>query len=174
MTDSTNLIRIIKQVEPAEIYNLGAQSHVAVSFETPEYTANSDAMGTLRLLSNKNTWNGKRRQDFIKLVQVNCMVLLMSLRKMRILLSIQEALMPFRSYMHIGLQRTTVMHMVFLLAMASYLITKVQEEVETFVTRKITRGLSMPDLGIDDCLYLGNLNAKRDWGTLKTMLRSNG
>ena len=74
LTDSTNLIRLIKEIEPDEIYNLGAQSHVAVSFETPEYTANCDALGTLRILrSSKNTRFNSKKQKFIKLVLVNFM-----------------------------------------------------------------------------------------------------
>ena len=75
LTDSTNLIRLIKDIEPDEIYNLGAQSHVAVSFETPEYTANCDALGTLRILrSCKNSRFNSKKQKFIKQVLVNFMV----------------------------------------------------------------------------------------------------
>ena len=73
LTDSTNLIRIIQQVKPDEIYNLGAQSHVAVSFETPEYTANSDAIGTLRILEAIKILGLENKQNFIKQVQVSCM-----------------------------------------------------------------------------------------------------
>ena len=95
LTDSTNLIKIIQQVQPDEIYNLGAQSHVAVSFESPEYTANSDAIGTLRLLEAIN---------FIRQVPVNYMELLKNLHKMKTPLFTQEVHMQWQNYMHTGLR----------------------------------------------------------------------
>ena len=167
LTDSTNLIRIIKQVEPAEIYNLGAQSHVAVSFETPEYTANSDAMGTLRILEAIRILGMEKKTRFY---QASTSELYGAINE-----SPQNENTPFNPRSPYAVSK-----------LYAYWITKNYRDAygifacngilfnhesprrgETFVTRKITRGLSRVDLGIDDCLYLGNLNAKRDWGHAK-------
>ncbi len=164
LTDSTNLIRIIKQVEPHEIYNLGAQSHVAVSFETPEYTANSDAIGTLRILEAIRILEMEKKTRFY---QASTSELYGEVKE-----SPQNEETPFNPRSPYAVAK-----------LYAYWITKNYRDAygifacngilfnhesprrgETFVTRKITRGLSRIDLGIDDCLYLGNLDAKRDWG----------
>ena len=164
LTDSTNLIRIIKQVEPDEIYNLGAQSHVAVSFETPEYTANSDAIGTLRILEAIRILEMEKKTKFY---QASTSELFGAIKE-----SPQNENTPFNPQSPYGVAK-----------LYAYWITKNYRDAynifacngilfnhesprrgETFVTRKITRGLSRIDVGIENCLYLGNLNAKRDWG----------
>ena len=167
LTDSTNLIRIIKQVEPDEIYNLGAQSHVAVSFETPEYTANSDAIGTLRILEAIRILEMEKKTKFY---QASTSELFGAIKE-----SPQNENTPFNPRSPYAVAK-----------LYAYWIAKNYRDAydifacngilfnhesprrgETFVTRKITRGLARIDAGIDHCLYLGNLNAKRDWGHAK-------
>ena len=164
LTDSTNLIRIMKQVNPDEIYNLGAQSHVAVSFETPEYTANSDAIGTLRILEAIRILEMENKTKFYQASTSELYGLIQE--------SPQTENTPFYPRSPYAVAK-----------LYAYWITKNYRDAynifgcngilfnhesprrgETFVTRKITRGLSRIDKGIDKCLYLGNLNAKRDWG----------
>jgi GDPmannose 4,6-dehydratase len=164
LTDATNLIRIIQQVQPDEIYNLGAQSHVQVSFETPEYTANADALGTLRILEairilgleNKTRFYQASTSELYGLVQETP----------------QRESTPFHPRSPYGVAK-----------LYAYWITVNYRESygmfacngilfnhesplrgETFVTRKITRALSRIHLGLQDCLYLGNLDGRRDWG----------
>ena len=164
LTDSTNLIRIIQQVQPDEIYNLGAQSHVAVSFEAPEYTANSDALGTLRILeavrilglTEKTRIYQASTSELYGLVQETP----------------QKESTPFYPRSPYGVAK-----------LYAYWITVNYRESygmyacngvlfnhesprrgETFVTRKITRGLCRIDAGLEQCLYMGNLDSKRDWG----------
>ena len=172
LTDSTNIIRIIKQVEPDEIYNLGAQSHVAVSFETPEYTANSDAIGTLRILEAIRLLGMEKKTKFY---QASTSELYGSIKE-----SPQSESTPFNPRSPYGVAK-----------LYAYWITKNYREAygifacngilfnhesprrgETFVTRKITRGLSRISLGMENCLYLGNLNAKRDWGHAKDFVEA--
>ena len=167
LTDSTNLIRIIKQVEPCEIYNLGAQSHVAVSFETPEYTANSDALGTLRILEAIRLLELEKKTKFYQASTSELYGLIHE--------SPQTEKTPFNPRSPYAVAK-----------LYAYWITKNYRDAynifacngilfnhesprrgETFVTRKITRGLSRIDVGIEKCLYLGNLNSKRDWGHAK-------
>ena len=167
LTDSTNLIRIIKQVDPDEIYNLGAQSHVAVSFETPEYTANSDAIGTLRLLEAIRILEKQKKTKFY---QASTSELYGQVKE-----SPQTEETPFKPRSPYAAAK-----------LYAYWITKNYRDAygifacngilfnhesprrgETFVTRKITRGLSRIDKGIDQYLYLGNLNSLRDWGHAK-------
>jgi GDPmannose 4,6-dehydratase len=167
MTDSSSLIRIIQAVQPDEIYNLAAQSHVAVSFEEPEYTANSDALGTLRLL------------EAIKILGL--------VKKTRFYQASTSEL--FGKVQEIPQKETTPFYPRSPYAAAkiyAYWITVNYREAygiyacngilfnhespvrgETFVTRKITRALARIKLGLQDCLFLGNLNAKRDWGHAK-------
>jgi GDPmannose 4,6-dehydratase len=164
LTDATNLIRVIQEVQPDEIYNLAAQSHVKVSFETPEYTANTDALGTLRLLeairilgleTKTRYYQASTSEMYGKVQQVP-----------------QSETTPFYPRSPYGAAKVY-----------SYWITVNYREAygiyacngilfnhespirgETFVTRKITRGLARIKFGLQDCLYLGNLDAKRDWG----------
>jgi len=164
LTDSTNLVRIIQQVQPDEIYNLGAQSHVKVSFEIPEYTGQVDALGTLRILeavrllgmeSKTRIYQASTSEMFGKVQEIP-----------------QKETTPFYPRSPYGVAK-----------LYGYWIVKNYRESyglhassgilfnhesprrgETFVTRKITRGLSRISVGEQDILYLGNLNAKRDWG----------
>ena len=164
LTDSSNLIKIIQDIQPDEIYNLGAQSHVAVSFEAPEYTANSDALGTLRILeavrllglTNKTRIYQASTSELYGLVQEIP----------------QKETTPFHPRSPYGVAK-----------LYAYWITVNYRESygmyacngilfnhesprrgETFVTRKITRGLSRIDADLDTCLYMGNLDSLRDWG----------
>jgi GDPmannose 4,6-dehydratase len=164
LTDSTNLIRIIQQVQPDEIYNLGAQSHVAVSFEAPEYTANSDALGTLRILE------AVRMLGLIhktRIYQASTSELYGLVQEIP-----QKETTPFYPRSPYGVAK-----------LYAYWITVNYREAygmyacngilfnhesprrgETFVTRKITRGLARIDAGLDQCLFMGNLDSLRDWG----------
>ena len=167
LTDSTNLINIIQRVKPDEIYNLGAQSHVAVSFATPEYTANCDALGTLRILEAVRTL---KRIDHTKIYQASTSELYGLVQEYP-----QTEKTPFYPRSPYGVAK-----------LYAYWITVNYRESygmfacngilfnhesprrgETFVTRKITRGLSQIDQGLNNCLYLGNLDAVRDWGHAK-------
>jgi len=167
MTDSSSLVHVVEKVQPDEVYNLAAQSHVAVSFEEPEYTANSDALGTLRLL------------EAIRILGLS--------KKTRFYQASTSEL--FGKVQEIPQRETTPFYPRSPYAAAklyAYWITVNYREAynmyacngilfnhesplrgETFVTRKITRGLCRIVLGLDNCLYLGNLNAKRDWGHAK-------
>ena len=164
LTDSTNLIRIIQQVQPDEIYNLGAQSHVAVSFEAPEYTANSDALGTLRIL------------EAVRMLGLTAKTRIYQASTSELYGLVQEIpqkeTTPFYPRSPYGVAK-----------LYAYWITVNYREAygmyacngilfnhesprrgETFVTRKITRGLARINAGLEDCLYMGNLDSLRDWG----------
>ena len=164
LTDSSNLIRIIQQVQPDEIYNLGAQSHVAVSFEAPEYTANCDALGTLRIL------------EAVRLLGLTEKTRIYQASTSELYGLVQETPQrestPFYPRSPYGVAK-----------LYGYWITVNYRESygmyccngilfnhesprrgETFVTRKITRGLSRIDAGLEECLYMGNLDSLRDWG----------
>ena len=167
LTDSTNLIRILQSVQPDEIYNLGAQSHVAVSFDTPEYTANSDALGTLRLLEAIRILGLSKTTKFY---QASTSELYGLVRE-----SPQTELTPFypRSPYAVAKQYAYWITINYREAYDIFACNGIlfnhesPRRGETFVTRKITRGLSRIDLGLENCLYLGNLDAKRDWGHAK-------
>lgn len=164
LTDSTNLIRIIQIVQPDEIYNLGAQSHVAVSFEAPEYTANSDAIGMLRILEAVRLLG---MTETTRIYQASTSELYGLVQE-----TPQKESTPFYPRSPYGVAK-----------LYAYWITVNYRESygmyacngilfnhesprrgETFVTRKITRGLSRIDVGLEDCLYMGNMDSKRDWG----------
>ena len=164
MTDATNLIRIVQEVQPSEIYNLAAQSHVQVSFETPEYTANADALGTLRLLEAIRIL---RMENAVRFYQASTSELYGKVCEVP-----QRETTPFypRSpyaaaklyayWMTVNYREAYRMH-------ASNGILFNHEgptRGETFVTRKITRAVAAIEHGLQDKLYLGNLDAKRDWG----------
>lgn len=164
LTDSTNLIRIIQEVQPDEIYNLGAQSHVKVSFETPEYTANSDAVGTLRLLEAIRLL-GMERQ--VRFYQASTSELYGKVQEIP-----QKETTPFypRSpyaaaklyayWITVNYRESYGMHA------SNGILFNHESPVrgETFVTRKITRAAARIVLGLQDKLFLGNMNANRDWG----------
>jgi GDPmannose 4,6-dehydratase len=164
LTDSTNLIRIVQQVQPDEIYNLGAQSHVAVSFEEPEYTANADGVGTLRMLEAIRMLGLKDKTRFYQASTSELYGLVQEVP--------QSEKTPFYPRSPYAVAK-----------MYAYWITVNYREAygmyacngilfnhesplrgETFVTRKITRAIARIALGLQDCLYLGNLGALRDWG----------
>ncbi|CAK6696780.1 GDP-mannose 4,6-dehydratase [Synechococcus sp. CCY9201] len=164
LTDSTNLIRIVQQVQPDEIYNLGAQSHVAVSFESPEYTANCDALGTLRIL------------EAVRILGLSAKTRIYQASTSELYGLVQEIPQkestPFYPRSPYGVAK-----------LYAYWITVNYREAygmyacngilfnhesprrgETFVTRKITRGLARIDAGLEPCLFMGNLDSLRDWG----------
>ncbi len=164
LTDATNLIRIIQEVQPDEIYNLGAQSHVAVSFETPEYTANSDALGTLRLLEAVRILGLGKKTRFY---QASTSELYGQAREIP-----QTENTPFCPRSPYGVAKLYA-HWICINYREAYgfyscsgILFNHESPIrgETFVSRKITRGLSRIKLGIQDCLYLGNFDARRDWG----------
>jgi len=167
LTDATNLIGVIKKVEPHEIYNLGAQSHVKVSFETPEYTGQVDGLGTLRVLEAVRLLG---MQDNVRIYQASTSELYGLVQAVP-----QTETTPFYPRSPYGVAK-----------LYGYWIVKNYRESygmhcssgilfnhesprrgETFVTRKITRALSQISVGLQNCLYLGNLDAKRDWGHAK-------
>ena len=167
LTDSSNLIRIIEEIQPDEIYNLGAQSHVAVSFESPEYTANCDALGTLRILEAIRMLNLCKKTKFY---QASTSELYGKVREIP-----QNEMTPFYPRSPYAVSK-----------LYAYWITVNYREAyeifacngilfnhessrrgETFVTRKITRGLARIAVGLEECLFLGNIDTKRDWGHAK-------
>ena len=172
LTDSTNLVRIIQKVQPDEIYNLGAQSHVKVSFEVPEYTADVDALGTLRVLEAVRLLG---MESSVRIYQASTSELYGLVQE-----TPQKETTPFYPRSPYGVAK-----------LYGYWITKNYREAygmyactgilfnhesprrgETFVTRKITQALSKISVGLQDCLYLGNLNAKRDWGHAKDFVEA--
>ena len=167
LTDSTNLIRLIKEIEPDEIYNLGAQSHVAVSFETPEYTANCDALGTLRILEAVRILGLIKKT---KIYQASTSELYGLIQE-----TPQKESTPFYPRSPYGVAKLYAYWITInyreaygLFACNGILFNhESPRRGETFITRKITRGLSRIDAGLSDCIYLGNLNSKRDWGHAK-------
>ena len=172
LTDATNLISVIKKVEPDEIYNLGAQSHVKVSFETPEYTAQVDGLGTLRVLEAVRLLGMEKKT---RIYQASTSELYGDVQE-----TPQTETTPFYPRSPYGVAK-----------LYGYWIIKNYREAynmhcssgilfnhesprrgETFVTRKITRGLSRISVGLEKVLYLGNLNAKRDWGHAKDFVEA--
>jgi GDPmannose 4,6-dehydratase len=171
LTDTSNLVRIVQETQPDEIYNLGAQSHVAVSFESPEYTADVDALGTLRLLEAIRILGLEQKTRFY---QASTSELYGLVRE-----TPQRETTPFYPRSPYGVAK-----------LYAYWITVNYREAyglyacngilfnhesprrgETFVTRKITRGLANISQGLEDCLYMGNLDALRDWGHAKDYVR---
>ena len=172
LTDATNIINVIKQVEPDEIYNLGAQSHVKVSFETPEYTGQVDGLGTLRILEAVRLLGMEKKT---RIYQASTSELYGDVQEVP-----QTETTPFYPRSPYGVAK-----------LYGYWIIKNYREAydmhcssgilfnhesprrgETFVTRKITRGLSRISVGLEKVLYLGNLNAKRDWGHAKDFVEA--
>ncbi|MEX5516749.1 GDP-mannose 4,6-dehydratase [Pseudophaeobacter sp. 1A09344] len=171
LTDSSNLTRILSEVQPDEVYNLGAQSHVAVSFEAPEYTADVDAMGTLRLLEAIRFLGLEKKTRFYQASTSELYGLVQEVP--------QTETTPFHPRSPYAVAK-----------MYAYWITVNYREAydmyacngilfnhesprrgETFVTRKITRGLANIAQGLEDCLYMGNIDALRDWGHAKDYVR---
>ena len=164
LTDSTNLIRILQEVQPDEVYNLGAQSHVAVSFETPEYTANADAVGTLRLLEAIRILKLEQKVRFYQAGTSEMF------GKVQAIPQIETT--PFYPRSPYGVAKVYA-HWITVNYRESYGLFATNgilfnhespRRGETFVSRKITRALSRIHVGLEDCLDLGNMNARRDWG----------
>jgi len=164
LTDSTNLIRVIQEVQPHEIYNLAAQSHVAVSFETPEYTANTDALGTLRLLEAIRILG---LEDKTRFYQASSSELYGKVKEVP-----QTETTPFYPRSPYGAAKlyaywiTVNYREAYSMFACNGILFNHESPVrgETFVSRKITRALARIKLGLQNRLYLGNLDAKRDWG----------
>ena len=164
LTDSSSLIRIIQTVQPDEIYNLAAQSHVAVSFEEPEYTANSDALGALRILEAMRILGLEKKTRFYQASTSELYGLVQEIP--------QKETTPFypRSPYAVAKLYAYWITVNYREAYGMYACNGIlfnhesPNRGETFVTRKITRALARIKLGLQECLYLGNLNAKRDWG----------
>jgi len=171
LTDTSNLLRIIKEVQPDEIYNLGAQTHVAVSFESPEYTADVDGIGTLRILESIRILGLEKKTRFYQASTSELYGLVQE--------TPQKETTPFYPRSPYAVAK-----------MYAYWITVNYREAygifacngilfnhesprrgETFVTRKITRGLANISLGLQSCLYMGNIDALRDWGHAKDCIR---
>ncbi len=167
LTDSTNLIRIIQEVQPDEIYNLGAQSHVKVSFETPEYTANCDALGPLRLLEAIRILKMEKKVRFYQASTSELYGLVQEVP--------QSEKTPFYPRSPYAVAKLYAYWIVVnyreaygLFACNGILFNhESPRRGETFVTRKITRSLTRIHFGLENCLYLGNLDALRDWGHAK-------
>lgn len=164
LTDSTNLIRIIQEVQPDEIYNLAAQSHVAVSFESPEYTANSDALGTLRILEAVRILKMEEKTRFY---QASTSELFGKAQEIP-----QRETTPFYPRSPYGAAKlyaywiTVNYREAYNMFACNGILFNHESPIrgETFVTRKITRAVARIKLGLQERLYLGNLDAKRDWG----------
>ncbi len=164
LTDSSSLIRIIQQVQPDEIYNLAAQSHVAVSFEEPEYTANSDALGALRILEAIRILGLEKKTRFYQASTSELYGLVQEIP--------QKETTPFypRSPYAVAKLYAYWITVNYREAYGMYACNGIlfnhESPIrgETFVTRKITRALARIKLGLQDCLFLGNMDAKRDWG----------
>ena len=172
LTDATNLIRIVQQVQPDEIYNLAAQSHVAVSFETPEYTANADALGTLRLLESIRILGLERTTRFY---QASTSEMFGKVQEIP-----QRETTPFYPRSPYGAAKvyghwiTVNYREAYGLFACSGILFNHESPLrgETFVTRKITRALARIHAGLETCLYLGNLDSLRDWGHAKDYVRA--
>ena len=172
LTDATNLIRIVQQVQPDEIYNLAAQSHVAVSFETPEYTANSDALGTLRLLEAVRILG---LTDKTRFYQASTSEMYGKVQEIP-----QRETTPFYPRSPYGAAKVYA-YWITVNYRESYgmfacngILFNHESPVrgETFVTRKITRALTRISLGLQDCLFLGNMDSLRDWGHARDYVRA--
>jgi GDPmannose 4,6-dehydratase len=172
LTDSTNLIRIIQEVQPDEIYNLAAQSHVAVSFETPEYTANADAVGTLRMLEAIRILGMEKKTRFY---QASTSEMFGQVQEIP-----QRETTPFYPRSPYGAAKvyahwiTVNYREAYGLFACSGILFNHESPLrgETFVSRKITRALTRISIGLQDTLHLGNLDAKRDWGHARDYVRA--
>ncbi len=166
LTDSSNLIRIIQNTKPDEIYNLGAQSHVQVSFETPEYTANSDALGTIRMLEAIRTLN---MIDKVKFYQASTSEMYGKSKPPQNEYTIFQPRSPYAAAKLYSYWVTINYREAYGLFASNGILFNHESPLrgETFVTRKITRAVASIKKGIQNKLWLGNLDAKRDWGHAK-------
>jgi GDPmannose 4,6-dehydratase len=171
LSDTSNLVRIVQETQPDEIYNLGAQSHVAVSFESPEYTADVDAMGTLRLLEAIRILGMEKKTRFY---QASTSELYGRVQEIP-----QKETTPFypRSPYAVAKMYAYWITVNYREAYGIYACNGIlfnhesPRRGETFVTRKITRGMANISQGLEDCLYMGNIDALRDWGHAKDYVR---
>ena len=171
LTDTSNLIRIVQQTQPDEIYNLGAQSHVAVSFESPEYTADTDAMGAVRLLEAIRILGLEKKTRFYQASTSELYGLVQEIP--------QKETTPFypRSPYAVAKLYAYWITVNYREAYSMYACNGIlfnhesERRGETFVTRKITRGLANIAQGLESCLYMGNIDALRDWGHAKDYVR---
>ncbi|MEP1577711.1 MAG: GDP-mannose 4,6-dehydratase [Hyphomicrobiales bacterium] len=171
LTDSSNLLRIIQQVQPDEIYNLGAQSHVSVSFEVPEYTADVDAIGTLRLLEAIRILQMEKKTRFYQASTSELYGLVQE--------TPQSETTPFHPRSPYAVAKLYAYWAVVnyreaygMFACNGILFNhESPRRGETFVTRKITRGLTNIAMGLEKCLYMGNIDSLRDWGHAKDYIR---
>ncbi|HOS96583.1 MAG TPA: GDP-mannose 4,6-dehydratase [Deltaproteobacteria bacterium] len=172
LTDSTNIIRIVQDVEPDEIYNLGAQSHVQVSFETPEYTAQADALGTLRVLEALRILGMEKK---VRFYQASTSELFGKVQKIP-----QDEDTPFYPRSPYGVAKlyaywiTVNYREAYGMYACNGILFNHESPIrgETFVTRKVTRAAARIALGLQACLYVGNLNALRDWGHAKDFVKA--
>jgi GDPmannose 4,6-dehydratase len=172
LTDSTNLIRIIQEVQPDEIYNLAAQSHVGVSFETPEYTANADAIGTLRVLEALRILGLEEKTRFY---QASTSEMFGKVQEVP-----QRETTPFYPRSPYGAAKvyaywiTVNYREAYGMFACNGILFNHESPLrgETFVSRKITRALTRIKLGLQDCLFLGNLDSKRDWGHARDYVKA--
>ena len=172
LTDATNLIRVIQQVQPDEVYNLAAQSHVAVSFETPEYTANADALGTLRILEGIRILGLQAKTRFY---QASTSEMFGKVQE-----TPQRETTPFYPRSPYGAAKayghwiTVNYREAYGMFACSGILFNHESALrgETFVTRKITRGLARIQEKLETCLFLGNLNSLRDWGHARDYVRA--
>jgi GDPmannose 4,6-dehydratase len=167
MTDSSSLIRIIQEVQPDEIYNLAAQSHVAVSFEEPEYTANSDALGVLRLLEAIRILGLAKKTRFYQASTSELYGLVQEIPQKETTPFYPRS--PYAVAKLYGYWITVNYREAYGIYACNGILFNHESPVrgETFVTRKITRALARIKLGLQDCVFLGNMDAKRDWGHAK-------
>ena len=171
LTDTSNLVRIVQEIQPDEIYNLGAQSHVAVSFESPEYTANADALGALRILEAIRILGLEKKTRFYQASTSELYGLVQEIP--------QKETTPFypRSPYAVAKMYAYWIVVNYREAYGMYACNGIlfnhesPRRGETFVTRKITRGLANIAQGLEQCLYMGNLDALRDWGHAKDYVR---
>jgi GDPmannose 4,6-dehydratase len=164
MTDATNLIRLVQQTRPTEIYNLAAQSHVQVSFETPEYTANADGLGTLRLLEAIRILDMAKDVRFYQASTSELYGLAQETPQRETTPFYPRS--PYAAAKLYAYWITVNYREAYGMFATNGILFNHESPIrgETFVTRKITRAVAAIELGLQDCLYLGNLDAKRDWG----------
>ncbi len=171
MTDSTNLIRLVQEVRPTEIYNLAAQSHVAVSFESPEYTANADGVGVLRLLEAIRILGLEGETRFYQASTSELYGLVQEVPQRETTPFYPRS--PYAVAKLYGYWITVNYREAYGMHASNGILFNHESPIrgETFVTRKITRGAARIEAGLEECLYLGNLDAKRDWGHAKDYVR---
>ncbi|WP_428311574.1 GDP-mannose 4,6-dehydratase [Hydrocarboniphaga sp.] len=167
LTDSTNIIRIVQQVQPDEIYNLGAMSHVAVSFDSPEYTANADGIGTLRLLEAIRILGLEKKTKFYQASTSELYGLVQEIPQKETTPFYPRS--PYAVAKLYGYWITVNYRESYGMYACNGILFNHESPLrgETFVTRKITRAIARIALGLQDCLYLGNLDSLRDWGHAK-------